>query len=148
MVKKLYRKIPLKDFLSIYRQVPRLAVDVIVTTSQGFVLTKRSIEPFKGMWHIPVGSVLFKEPLTHAINRVTTEELGIKVNVKSLLGTIEYFNDGGRHTVTVCYLVTVKSGHLRGSFQGQEFAFFKKVPQNTIPEQATFLSQHLSNCYY
>lgn len=138
-----YKKMSYQDFMSIYHKVPRLAVDVIVTTPQGFVLTKRSIEPFKGMWHIPGGTVLFKEPIDHAINRVTVEELAVKVNPQKLLGIIQYFNDGGRHTVTLCYLTTIKSGKLKGGDQGQEFAFFKKVPKNTIAEQIVFLKKHL-----
>ena len=138
-----YKKMSYQDFMSIYHKVPRLAVDVIVTTPQGFVLTKRSIEPFKGMWHITGGTVLFKEPISHAINRVAFEELGVKVKVKKLLGNIEYLDDGGRHTVTLCYLTIIKSGNLKGSLQGQEFAFFKKVPKNTIAEQIVFLKKHL-----
>ena len=140
----LYRKISNRDFMSIYQRVPRLAVDVVVTTPQGFVLTKRSIEPYLGMWHIPGGTVLFKEPISHSISRVSLEELGVRVKVKKMLGIIEYFNDGGRHTVTLCYLTTIKSGHLKGSYQGEDFACFKKIPPNTITEQAVFLKKHLS----
>ncbi len=137
-----YKRLAFKDFMSIYHKVPRAAVDVIVKTKDGIVLTKRSIEPFKGMWHIPGGTVLFKEPIAHAINRVSQEELGVKVNIIELLGVNEYFNDGGRHTICNVYLTKIVKGEIKGSHQGKSFDFFKKIPNNIIPEQKTFLKKY------
>ncbi|GAI66384.1 unnamed protein product, partial [marine sediment metagenome] len=74
-----FKRLPFKEFMEIYRKVPRAAVDVIVVSKKGFLLTKRAIPPFKGMWHIPGGTILFMESVKHAINRITKEELGIKL---------------------------------------------------------------------
>jgi len=139
-----FKKLPLKEFMEIYHKVPRFAVDVLVVSKKGFILTKRSIPPFKGMWHVPGGSVLFKEPIKHAISRISMEELGVGVDVVGYLGTVEYLDDGGRHAICNCYLVKIKSGELRGSDQGEEFGFFKEIPDNMIPEQKEFISKHLS----
>ena len=76
-----YPRLPYEEFMSIYHKVPRAAIDVIVKTPQGIVLTKRSIPPFKGMWHVCGGTVLFMEPIKHAINRIVEDELGVKVKV-------------------------------------------------------------------
>lgn len=38
-----YKKMPYEEFVDIYRKVHRIAVDVIVQTKNGIVLTKRSI---------------------------------------------------------------------------------------------------------
>ena len=138
-----FKKIPYKKFIEIYHQVPRLTVDVIVETEEGIILTKRSIPPFKGMWHIPGGSVLFRESIKHTIDRVADEELGIKVGVVGLAGVIEYPNDGTRHSVSIVYLTHIKSGTPKGSQQGKEIEFFKKIPDNCIPNQKIFLKNFL-----
>jgi len=41
------------EFDTIYARVPRLCVEVIMVEPDGVVLTKRSIEPGAGLWHIP-----------------------------------------------------------------------------------------------
>ena len=137
-----YPRLSYKEFMSIYHKVPRATVDIIVQTPKGIVLTKRSIPPFLGMWHICGGTVLFMEPIKHAINRIIQEELGIKVKIIKPLGIIEYFNDEGRHTICNAFLTKIAKGKLQGSKQGQEFAVFKKLPDNMIPEQKAFLSKN------
>jgi ADP-ribose pyrophosphatase YjhB (NUDIX family) len=134
-----YPRLPYEEFMSIYHKVPRAAVDIVVQTPQGIVLTKRSISPFLGMWHICGGTILFKEPIKHAIDRIIQEELGIKVKVIKPLGIIEYFNDGGRHTICNVFLAKIIKGELRGSEQGREFTIFNQLPDNCIPEQKAFL---------
>lgn len=136
-----YPRLPYEEFMSIYHKVPRAAIDVIVKTPQGIVLTKRSIPPFKGMWHVCGGTVLFMEPIKHAINRIVEDELGVKVKVIKPLGIIEYFNDDGRHTISNAFLAEITGGELRGSKQGEEFAVFSKLPDNCIPEQKIFMEK-------
>jgi len=142
-----YKKISDKEFVEIYHKVPRAGVDVLVVSKGGFLLTKRSIPPFKGMWHIPGGTIFFKEPVKHAIDRIAYEELGVVVKAVKQLGIIEYIDeyldDGNRHTICNCYLAKIKSGELRGSDQDEGYKFFKKTPQNTVPEQREFIKKHL-----
>jgi len=138
-----YPRLPCEEFMSIYHKVPRAAVDIVIQTEKGIILTKRSIPPFKGMWHIPGGTVLFKEPLEHAISRITQDELGVEVKTVKPLGVIEYFNDNGRHTISNAFLAEIIEGEPRGSEQGEEIGFFKEVPDNCIPEQKEFLKQNL-----
>ncbi len=127
--------------MSIYHKVPRAAVDVVIQTEKGIILTKRSIPPFKGMWHIPGGTVLFKEPIEHAISRIAMEEVGVKVKVIKHLGLEEFFDDGGRHTITNVFLTQITEGEPRGSEQEKEIGFFKEIPDNCIPEQRDFLKK-------
>ena len=65
-----YPRLTNEEFATIYHKVPRAAVDIIVQTSEGIVLTKRAIPPFVGMWHICGGTILFMEPINHAIDRI------------------------------------------------------------------------------
>lgn len=138
-----YQRLPLEEFLTIYHKVPRAGVDLIVKTEKGIVLTERSIPPFKGMWHIPGGTILFMEPVEHAIARVAGDELGVEVTIAKHLGIIEYFvAERQLHTVANAFLVTIKSGTLRGGDQGKEVKEFGTVPENVIPVQGEFLKKN------
>jgi ADP-ribose pyrophosphatase YjhB (NUDIX family) len=79
-----------KEFTEIFHKVPRLTVEVIVLSPKGILLTKRQIEPCKGMWHIPGGTVRFGEHLTDAVHRKALDELSSDVIVDKFLGYIEY----------------------------------------------------------
>jgi len=138
------KKLPYEEFMSIYKKVPRLGVDVILKTDKGVLLTKRVVEPHKGEWHLPGGTVLFGEKLVETTKRVAKEELGIGIKIIKFLGIIEYSikNESGRHTVTIEHLVQQESGEIRGSDQGEEIGFFKVIPNNMHPEQGKFLTDH------
>lgn len=134
------KKIPYRQFAAIYAKVPRLTVDLILLTNQGILLSKRDIPPAKGMWHIPGGTVLIGERHADTVKRVAKEELGIAVRIEKQLGVIEYgkiYSFG--QTTSIVYQVSAISGEIRGSEQAKEVRFFKKIPKNTIPEQATFI---------
>lgn len=134
-----YQRLPRKDFLSIYRRVPRLCLELVVVTPKGLLLTERSIEPCLGKWHLPGGGLLFKEPIRHALARIARDELGVKIEPVEYLGLIEYINDCLNHTVGLAYLLKIKEGRPRGSRQGRKIGFFKKVPDNCIKDQEEFL---------
>ncbi len=70
-----------------------MCVDVIVETSRGIVLTLRDIEPWKGQWHIPGGTVMYTESVEHAVKRVAKEEIGVNVAIQKLIGYTEYLNE-------------------------------------------------------
>jgi ADP-ribose pyrophosphatase YjhB (NUDIX family) len=70
-----------EEFESIYSRVPRLTVDIVVRNSGGAVLlTKRTIPPCVGQWHLPGGTVRFGEALLDAVRRSAARELGIEVH--------------------------------------------------------------------
>ena len=132
-----------EEFKNIYSKVPRLTVEVVLKEPGGVVLTLRSIEPKKGWWHIPGGTVYFKELVEEAVIRVAKEELGVEVKVDKFLGFIDYKHESdwgwfGR-TVGLAYLVERVSGELKGSEQGQEVKMFKAQPKKIIEDQGKFL---------
>lgn len=139
------KRLPFKTFQSIYSTVPRLAIDLIIKSPKGIVLSKRDINPAKGMWHLPGGTVYYKETHAQAVKRIALEETGLKVKIVKLLGVIEYqpkkYSIG--HTTSIVYLTKIISGKLTGSFQAKQLDFFKSVPPNTIPEAAKFLDEYL-----
>lgn len=142
-----YKRLPLVEFMQIYHKVPRAAIDVVIKTEKGILLTKRAIPPYRGMWHIPGGTILFKETIRHAIKRVVDEELGVQVKVIKHLAVIEYFEEDGRHTISNAYLAEIVKGTPRGSKQGEEIGYFKEIPENCIPKQKEFLSKILLDIF-
>jgi ADP-ribose pyrophosphatase YjhB (NUDIX family) len=139
--------IPKPEFDAIYGRVPRLTVEIIIRTSDGVILTKRSMDPCKGQWHIPGGTVRFGESLHKAVQRVARDELGVTVKPEKLLGYIEYpemMMAGYKGwPVGITFEARIASGQLRGSEQGEEIGQFKEVPPNTIGEQAQFLAEYV-----
>lgn len=132
-----------EEFDSIYERVPRLTVEVLVELAEGLVLVRRDIEPCKGQWHVPGGTVRHGEPLVEAVRRVALAELGLEVTVGALVGYIEYPKmraDGyPGWPVGIAFTATRVSGDLSGSDMGAEIACFRAVPDDIIAEQGEFL---------
>lgn len=135
-----------EDFKNIFSKVPRLCVEVIIKTNQGILLSYRSISPYKNLWHIPGGTVLYKETMEDAVKRVAMDELGIDVEVVRLIGVNEYPSEekdrGYGWPIAVNYLCKIVSGIPRGSEQGELVQFFKEIPQDMVEEQKMFLKKH------
>lgn len=135
--------IPKDEFDRIYSRVPRLTVEIIVKTDKGIILTKRAVEPCIGQWHIPGGTVRFKETLHEAVHRIAIEELGVEVIIAKPLGYIEYpqiFASGYKGwPIGIAFAASIKEGTPHGDFQADEIGYFNQVPENTVSEQADFL---------
>lgn len=137
---KVPKKIPQKEFDYVYSKVPRACVDLIIKTEDGIVLSKRDINPSRGKWHLPGGTIFFGEKIINAIDRIAKKETGLKLKVEKILGIIEYSPPSVHgYTIGIAYLVKPISGELRGSKEGKEIKFFKSIPENTVKEQVEFL---------
>lgn len=138
------KRLPYIEFKKIYSRVPRLNVELIILTPKGVLLTLRSIEPYMGEWHVPGGTVLFRETIKDTIIRVAREELGIKVLVKKYLGYIEYKSHEKHgyfgHSVGLAFLCGIRSGKVRLNHEASKMGMFKKIPKNTLIDQKKFLS--------
>lgn len=140
-------RISYERFKEIYHQVSRVTVEVVLVTPKGIALTLRRIPPYKGYWHTPGGSVLYKEKVKDAVKRVAEEELGVKIKIKRFLGfweIPEWTQPGGFcHTVGLVFEVRQASGKIKTNSQSSKIKFFKKLPQKMIPEQKRFLEKNL-----
>src|SRR3989344_9615305 len=136
------QRLPFEEFKSIYSRVPRLGVDLIIQSKRGILFTKRTIEPFNQMWHFPGGSVFLNESIKEAVKRIAKEEVGLEVEIKKLLGYMEFphekSSDYERHTVTLAFLVKALSKEINLNKESDEFKFFKEVPENTVPQHKEF----------
>ena len=134
--------LPEAEFRDIYRRVPRLTVEVVIADSRGLLLTRRDIEPCRGLWHLPGGTVLFGERLAGAVVRVARRELGVEVSDSIQLGCIEYpshFEHGLDHPVGIAFRVTGYSGDLRISSEASAHGWFRRLPAAMHEDQIQFL---------
>jgi ADP-ribose pyrophosphatase YjhB (NUDIX family) len=93
------------DFEAIYARVPRLCVELVMVEPGGVVLTRRSIAPDEGRWHVPGCTLRFGESLVDAAHRVACAETGVEVDDLEQLGVAEYVFEGyTQWPVSVVYL--------------------------------------------
>ncbi|HPE58483.1 MAG TPA: NUDIX hydrolase [Bacteroidales bacterium] len=139
------QKLPFNEFVKIYSKVPRLCVDLLINNDDGFLLTLRAIEPGKGQWHFPGGTVLMGESIEDAIVRIAKEETSLEVDNPQHIGILE-FNEHENpffHTISLVFEVDIISGTPKGSEQGKQFQFFEDPPENMIEEQKIFMEDFL-----
>lgn len=58
---------------------PNIAATIVIEYQEGIVLTRRAIEPDRGIWHLPIGHVEFGETTEAAVIRESQEETGLDV---------------------------------------------------------------------
>lgn len=132
-------RIPYEEFVWIYERVPRLCVETVVLNEKDEVLlTKRGIDPYKGWWHLPGGSVLKGEALEDAVRRVGREELGVEVEIERMMEPERYVEMPGdaidQVAVSLPYMVRVASGEVNLNEQGEEWGWFGELPEKTAVE--------------
>lgn len=69
-------------------------VAVIMNYAGEVLLTKRSIPPFLGEWVMPGGKIDLGEQIIRAVQREVREEVGLEVEVLSLLDVFEHVAPG------------------------------------------------------
>ncbi len=134
-----------EEFQSIYSKVPRLTVEIVIKNTEGVLLTLRRIHPLPGIWHLPGGTVYFKEPLEYAVKRIAKEELGLDVSVEKFLGYIEYIHQekggGFDHPVGIAFLCQPISQEVRLNDDASEAKYFRDFPEDVVMEQKEFLEK-------
>ncbi len=134
------------QFRALYSQVTRLTVEVLVVDPQwGVLLTQRQEPSWFGLWHIPGGTVLFKEPVETALLRVALEELGVAVTPKELVGYIEYPSEeqerGFGYSVGMVF--TCEAREVLETSEKRRF--FTELPDDLLGEQRQLLEKVLSS---
>lgn len=134
-----------KEFEYIYNRVPRLCVEAIIKTEKGIILTKRNIEPEKGSWHIPGGTVLKKETLVNAIKRVVKLELGIDIVIEKMLEIVEpKLKNYSKQVISIVFLARPKNKKLNFVLDqyADSVAVFDEFPKNTIKYHVNIIKKY------
>ena len=101
-------------FASVVAHAPLVAIDLIVTDSQGAVLLGfRNNAPAQGFWFVPGGRIRKNEAISTAFMRIAENELGCAMQIAQsrLIGVFEHFYDvnfagtagTGTHYVVLAY---------------------------------------------
>lgn len=138
------------EFRDIYSKVPRLTVEVVVRSPAGVLLTLRDIEPCRGLWHLPGGTVRFGEKLVDAVRRVAATEVGIHVVAAHPLGYIEYpshHENGLDSPVGIAFDVVDYTGVPRADDEAADARWFTELPAQMHREQVDFLRSHSAGVF-
>lgn len=138
------RPFTFEEFKAIYSKVPRLCVEVVVCGENGVLLTYRDIDPWKNTWHLPGGTVYFEEPAVDACKRIAKEELGADVSIDKFAGYLEYPSTKDQPgafdwSVSLMFLASLTSNKINLSSEAKDYKFYKKLPENTLPEHKEWL---------
>lgn len=149
MLKKRHHPFSSEEFKAIYSRVPRLTVEVIVKLDNGVALIKRQEPSWHGQWHIPGGTVLYKETIEQAVKRLAQEELGIQVKMQSLIGYIEYPSEekerGFGWSIGMAFFCEAVNEIDWEQWQKEGIEVFENLPKNVVEEQRMILEKVLSN---
>lgn len=137
-----------EEFRTIYSKVPRVTVEVVIAHQGGIVLSLRKLESWKNLWHIPGGTILYKETVEQALQRIAREELNISIQIHELLGYIEYPSEekerGFGWSVGLAFLCTTKDEIPQINDMGEEIQVFRSFPTNMVEEQRPIVEKALS----
>ena len=119
-------------------------VDLLIIKSGSILLTKRTMNPHKGSWHLPGNIIRKNETMKQAVRRAAKKELNINVKIKKYLGVYENLNSF-RHDISHGFLVSQISGKIKTDFQSNELKFFKKIPKNMVPHHKKMIKEFLKS---
>lgn len=135
-----------EEFKAIYSRVPRLCVELVVMARGGIVLALRSLPTWNNMWHLPGGTVLYKETIEQAATRVASDELGITIKIGKTLGYAEYPSEqeerGFGWSVTIVLLCETDAEIFKVNEDASRAEIFYDLPENMLSEQKVFLRDH------
>lgn len=118
----------------VVQNVPIASVDLVVQTTDGIVLAKRTNEPAKGEWFVPGGRIHKGEPIEEAVHRIADEELALDVTIEQRLGTYDHFYDvsdvegTSKHYVAHGFVVSADGEDISLDDQHDEVRFWSTRP--------------------
>jgi ADP-ribose pyrophosphatase YjhB (NUDIX family) len=111
--------------LVLYENPAPTASAVIVDEHGRVMLTRRGIEPFRGLWDLPGGFVRPGEDGEQAARRELLEETGLEIALGPVLAILrDVYGSGDEPTFNVFYLARVAAGTPRPSSDVSEIGWF------------------------
>ena len=107
-------------------------VAVIIDEQERVLLTRRSIPPFKNMWVMPGGKIDLGEPIATALRREVDEEVGLEVEVGSLIDVFEHLTPGEENCHYVILFYRCKPVHDDLTHNPDEVAEASWVPRHEL----------------
>lgn len=114
---------------------PKVVAGTIPEQDGRLLLTRRSINPGRGLWTFPGGFVDFGETVTDAAVRETFEETGLSVDLTGLLNVYSYPGS----PVIIVYTATVRGGTLTPCAENDRLEWLPptEIPWNQLAFDST-----------
>ena len=117
---------------------PRVGVGAITICEGRILLVKRGVEPSRGLWAIPGGTLTLGETLQECVAREILEETGITIKVGDCVYVFDYVerDEGGKikyHFVVVDFVGEYISGEPRGADDAEDAGWFKPEELSKLP---------------
>jgi len=113
------------------------------------VLTLRQKNGYINQWHLPGGTVFYREGIPNAVIRLAQEELGIEVEIIGLAGYIDFPSEekerGFGYSVSLVFICKPLSTDFKVDDQVSKVSFFKILPDNTVAEQKAIIEKVMEN---
>lgn len=121
-----------------YPVEPRVGVGAITVRNGNVLLVKRGIEPSRGLWAIPGGTLKLGETLQECAAREILEETGVRVRVGSCVYVFDFIeHDDQRkikfHYVIVDFAADYLSGEAKGADDAVDARWFSPEDLKTLP---------------
>ena len=127
---------------------PKVASAVVVEVEGGVVLGRRAIEPGYGMWCLPGGFVNDDEHPSDAAVRECMEEIGVAVEVTSLIGVYHVPKRDAPSIVGIAYRARLAGAEqLAAGVEMLEVGVFPidSLPQLAFPSHRHVIDQYLKS---
>jgi colanic acid biosynthesis protein WcaH len=127
------------DLIQVVKNAPLVSIDLIVKNSRDEILLGlRKNEPARDYWFVPGGRILKDERISQAFERITQEELGIKIAYEKaeLLGVFEHLytnnftqkDDFTTHYVVLAHQINISQDLIQPpKTQHQEYKWLNRA---------------------
>jgi ADP-ribose pyrophosphatase len=120
---------------------PRVGVGGVILRNGEVLLLLRKRPPEAGCWSLPGGRVEFMERIEDALVRELKEELGIDVEVESLLCVTNHIVPADNaHWVSPAYLVRPVSGQVQ-NLEPEKTAAVEWFPLTRLPQNLSMAAE-------
>jgi ADP-ribose pyrophosphatase len=121
-----------------YPVIPRVGVGAIIVKEGKVLLVKRGIEPSKGLWAIPGGTLKLGETLQECAAREILEETGIKIKVGECIYVFDFIERDNKrkikfHFVIVDFAADYVSGEPQGADDALEARWLSRLELSDLP---------------
>lgn len=120
-----------EDFLQVIKNIPLIAIDILLIFDNKIYLSKRTEEPAKNTYFVPGGRIFKNEKIFDAFNRILKDECGFSEDYDFMsmdfLGIYEHFYDTNvfeEENVSTHYVIIAFILNLNKELQNSNFKSF------------------------
>lgn len=124
--------------MNAYPAAPRVGVGALVIRDGKILLIKRGVEPSKGLWAIPGGTLKLGETMRECAAREILEETGVTVAVGDCVYVFDLIerDESAKikfHFIVVDYAALYVSGEPKGADDAEEAGWFSPEELDGLP---------------